>query len=116
MDDLDRILISDEPIAPSAGFAAGVMEAVETAARAADDFPFPWRLFGAGVLCCLAWAASCVWLFEVAGESAARVLASVTAARAPLESATLMTLACLAALAIRRIRADLRHGQMFPVD
>jgi hypothetical protein len=52
LDDLDRILASEEPPAPSPQFAANVMAAVRTAATAAPlppPLPFPWPRFLAGL-------------------------------------------------------------------
>ena len=40
---LDRILESDEPILPSSGFLAAVMERVEEESRAPALIPFPWK-------------------------------------------------------------------------
>jgi len=41
-DDLDRWLVDDDAIVPSAGFAASVMEAVEREASMPPAIPFPW--------------------------------------------------------------------------
>ena len=40
---LDRILESEEPILPSSGFLAAVMERVEEESRAPALIPFPWK-------------------------------------------------------------------------
>lgn len=63
MKDLDRVLVSEEPLAPSSGFAARVMEEVEEAAAAPPPLPFPWGPFALGVAACLLCVASGVWLF-----------------------------------------------------
>ena len=52
MDELDRILGSDEGLEPSSGFTRRVMEAVEQEKQAPPPIPFPWlrllpALFGA---------------------------------------------------------------------
>ncbi|HEV7506647.1 MAG TPA: hypothetical protein VGS07_17265 [Thermoanaerobaculia bacterium] len=44
-DDLDRILASEEPLLPSSGFAALVMEQVRETAAPLPPIPFPWRRF-----------------------------------------------------------------------
>jgi hypothetical protein len=49
-EDLDRILGSQELIAPSSGFAASVMERAREAASAPPPLPFPWRRFLLGLL------------------------------------------------------------------
>jgi hypothetical protein len=40
---LDRILASDDEIAPSSGFLAAVMERVQQEARMPAPIPFPWK-------------------------------------------------------------------------
>jgi hypothetical protein len=72
MEDLDRILVSEEPLAPSSGFAARVMQAVEEAQAALPPLPFPWGSFALGVAACLLGAASGVWLFAALDLSPAR--------------------------------------------
>lgn len=57
-DELDEILLSDDFLEPSSGFAAGVMEAVRREAIEPSSLPFPWMWFTAGVLACLVMAAS----------------------------------------------------------
>jgi hypothetical protein len=42
-DELDRILVEQEGIQPSSGFAASVMEAVREEAAAPPPIPFPWK-------------------------------------------------------------------------
>jgi hypothetical protein len=64
MEDLDRILVSEDPLAPSSGFAARVMEAVEEAEAALPPQPIPWGPFALGVAACLLGVASGVWLFS----------------------------------------------------
>jgi hypothetical protein len=41
-DDLDRWLADEEPIVPSSGFTASVMDAVAREASAPPAIPFPW--------------------------------------------------------------------------
>lgn len=42
-DDLDRLLIDDDDVAPSSGFAASVMDAIQREASAPPPIPFPWQ-------------------------------------------------------------------------
>jgi hypothetical protein len=56
--ELDRILSSEEPLTPSSGFAAAVMERVHEAAIEPPPLPFPWTRFAAGVIACGVCAAS----------------------------------------------------------
>lgn len=58
MDELDRILSTEEPLIPSSGFTARVMEAVHDAAGQPPPLPFPWGRFLAGVLASLTSLAS----------------------------------------------------------
>lgn len=48
-DDLDRILASEEPLLPSSGFAAAVLDRVRTEAAAPRPTPFPWFRFAGGL-------------------------------------------------------------------
>lgn len=58
LDDIDRLLESDDDIVPSSGFAGDVMEAVRAAAEAPPPLRFPWARFMLGVGACLLWAAT----------------------------------------------------------
>ena len=42
-ENLDRILATEEPIVPSSGFVASVMERVRDQAAAPQPIPFPWK-------------------------------------------------------------------------
>jgi len=108
MDDLDRILISDELLGVRANFVAAVMQAVESAAAEPPPLPFPWRAFGAGVLACLGWSASGVWLLDILAASTADVIATLAAVGAPLEYAAAAVFGTLAILALQRTRRDLQ--------
>jgi len=44
-DNLDRILSAEQPLQPSSGFAASVMEQIRHEATAPAPIPFPWRRF-----------------------------------------------------------------------
>lgn len=65
-EDLDRILSGEDPIVPSAGFTALVMENIRSEATAPRPIPFPWKraLPGVAVLG-LALGAVLVGLAEV---------------------------------------------------
>ena len=60
-DDLDRILSSEEPLVPSSGFAAAVMESVRAATTAPPPLPFPWRRFLLGLLAVSVLGGACGW-------------------------------------------------------
>lgn len=49
-DPLDRILASEEPLVPSSGFLAAVMERVEEESRLPAPIPFPWKRAIPGIL------------------------------------------------------------------
>ena len=55
-DNLDRILSQEEPIVPSSGFTARVMEAVEREATEPAPIRFPWMRALPGLIACLALA------------------------------------------------------------
>lgn len=53
MDEIDRLLSSEERLEPSSGFAAAAMAAVREAATEPPPLPFPWgRLVSGLVVCC----------------------------------------------------------------
>jgi hypothetical protein len=54
VDELDRILGSEEPLEPSSGLSASVMDAVREEARTPEPLPFPWRRAIPGIVACLA--------------------------------------------------------------
>ena len=58
MDEIDRILSSDDDLVPSSGFSARVMEAVEDSVAEDPPLTFPWGRFAIGVIACLVWAAA----------------------------------------------------------
>ncbi len=47
--ELDRILASEQPLVPSSGFLASVMEKVGEGAAAPAPIPFPWKRIVPGV-------------------------------------------------------------------
>ena len=77
MDELDRILLSDEPVLASLGFEARVMEAVRGAAAAPPPLPFPWGRFVLGLVACGVWAAASVGLARQVDTSVVSHLAAV---------------------------------------
>jgi hypothetical protein len=64
LDHLEEILSSDDVLAPSSGFAAGVMEAVREAASEPPPLPFPWLRFMAGLIACSVGSASAIALVQ----------------------------------------------------
>ena len=58
LDDLERALLSEEPLTASSGFAAAVMDSVREAALEPPPLPFPWTRFAAGAIACAVSAAS----------------------------------------------------------
>jgi hypothetical protein len=47
---IDRILAAEEPLIPTSGFLASVMESVREEAAAPQPIPFPWARFVPGIL------------------------------------------------------------------
>ena len=106
MDELDRILSSEEPLVPSSGFAARVMEAVRDAATAPPPLPFPWGRFAIGVAACLVFAASFVLLLMRPDFAALRGPVSELAPVAPeLAEAAAVVLATFGLLRVQRTLA-----------
>ena len=96
MDDLDRILSSEEPIIPSSGFTGRVMDAIGDAAAQPPPLPFPWIRFVPGLIGSGVAAAAGVPLLESIGAA--------TAAAAPaLELAAAIVGACLCFVYRRRL-------------
>jgi hypothetical protein len=102
MDDLDRIFSADESIVPSSGFARSVMDAVGSAAEEPPPLPFPWIRFAAGLLACLVWAGSAIWLVNLTGGDV--LVTSIAAKSEALAYAAGTALGCLAFLSVLRIR------------
>jgi hypothetical protein len=63
-DPLDRLLSSDESLAPSTGFPARVMDAVQQAAGEPPPLALPWARLALGFFAILISAASGVWLVQ----------------------------------------------------
>ena len=57
-EELEQILSSEDALAPSSGFARGVMAAVRTEVAAPPPLPFPWLRFFVGIGACLVMAAA----------------------------------------------------------
>lgn len=73
---MDRILASEDPLLPSSGFAAAVMERVREEAASPTPIPFPWRRILPGVVVIAAVLGWCV--FEL-GQSALAAAMSLPA-------------------------------------
>ena len=108
MDDLDRLLVNDDALVPSSGFASSVMEAVQQAADEPPPLRFPWWRSIVGVVGCIVWAAAAI---SVLGElelvRPTEPLLSVAAAGASFAQwALAIALASLAVCGVRLLRQD----------
>src|SRR5512136_3083062 len=63
-DDLDRILTSAEPLLPSSGFVASVMDQIRQAETTPAPLPFPWRRFSIWAVLVCASAGFCGWCLD----------------------------------------------------
>jgi hypothetical protein len=105
-DEIDRLLASEDRIAPSSGFASSVMEAVRESAALPPPLPVPWGRLAAGLAACVASAVSGVLLAARLDLSVLAAPAARLAAVAPeLGYAAIAVLASLAALLVQRARA-----------
>ena len=106
MDELDRLLSSEDTLAPSSGFTARVMEAVRDAAAEPPALPFPWGRFVTGVLACVVCAAfgsALVRRFD--WDTVSPVVSELAAVAPELGYAATVVLFSLGALRIRSIFA-----------
>jgi len=71
MANLDRILASEEGLAPSSGFVASVMERVREEAVAPEPIPFPWRRALPGMILAFAGLVWCIAQLVEMGMAAA---------------------------------------------
>ena len=78
-DNLDRILSSEEELAPSTGFAASVMDRVREEAAAPEPIAFPWKRVLPGAIVAAAGLVWCVVQMVVMriGEANTTILSSV---------------------------------------
>ena len=53
-DELDRILVQEDALVPSSGFAASVMDAIREETLAPAPIPFPWKFAIPGIAAVLA--------------------------------------------------------------
>jgi hypothetical protein len=51
---LDRALLDEDPLLPSSGFAASVMEAIQQESLVPSPIPFPWKIALPGILAAVA--------------------------------------------------------------
>lgn len=104
--ELDRVLLSDEALVPSSGFAAAVMERVQEAA-AEPPLAFPWLRAAIGAAACIVWAASGAALVATLDPSTLReVAASFEANASELGYAAAAIVASVGVLRLWRHRAD----------
>jgi hypothetical protein len=61
-DNLDRILLEQDALLPSSGFAASVMDAIQQRAAEPAPIPFPWKLALPGIGAMLVGFAILCWL------------------------------------------------------
>jgi hypothetical protein len=103
MDELDDFLVTDEPLVPSSGFSARVMDAIRDAATAPPPFPFPWARFTAGVAAAAASVVSAA-VFLTGGKAAliGEALSPMATVAPEVGTALAVTLICVAAVRIRR--------------
>jgi hypothetical protein len=105
-DDLDRVLLTEEPLAPSSGFAAAVMDSVHAAAAAPPPLPFPWARFAAGVIACGVWAAAGAVLIATIDFSALAIVSETAeplrAAAPEIGYAAAAAVACFTLLGLQR--------------
>jgi hypothetical protein len=107
MDELDRILSTDEPLTPSSGFTARVMESVHDAAAQPPPLPFPWGRFMTGVLASLASLASgAVLVTSPEASTLGAALAGYADVAAPVGYALAVAAACLVTLRVRLLFAE----------
>jgi hypothetical protein len=105
LEDLERILLSEEPLTPSSGFAAAVMETVSEAAAEPPPVAFPWMRFAAGAIVCVAGAAAgAAATASVDWSAVGEAGASLRAAAPELGYAALAVLASLAIVRVPRLR------------
>ena len=106
MDDLDRILLADERITPSASFGRGVMDAVDALAVEPASLPFPWARLATGVLACAALTACAAWLDRMGGfSSLALPLSELAGVSTELGYAAATVAFSLAVVSVQKARA-----------
>jgi hypothetical protein len=111
VDNLDRILSSEEPLTPSSGFTARVMEAIQDAALEPPPLPFPWTRFMVGIGVCIAWAAAgVVFLSRVDLSGLGVALAPVGPELAYGAAAAIVSVMALRVQRVLRARSGLPFG------
>jgi hypothetical protein len=93
VDDLERILASEDGLQPSSGFVSDTMEALHRAATASS---FPWLRFGLGVLACIVSAETGTLLLVRAAPTVALAVAAASDHTRVLGYVCLSLLGCLA--------------------
>jgi hypothetical protein len=102
-DPIDRILALEEPILPSSGFLASVMERVQEESRTPAPIPFPWKRAIPGILLATGTFGWGAYEFMREAASAVRNLAAaptqiLNAHQVPLEQAAWVVLALAVSL------------------
>lgn len=109
MDELDRILSSEEPLIASSGFAGRVMDAVRESSETPLPLPFPWWRFSGGIAACLACTGSATLLVpRLQASLPAEASAQLSAVAPELGYAAALLVATLAAFGVQRTLADSR--------
>jgi hypothetical protein len=108
MDDLDRLLLNDDALVPSSGFASSVMEAVQHAAEEPPPLRFPWWRFIVGVVGCIVWAGAAISVLgELELARPTEPIFSLAAAGASFAQwALTIALVSLAVCGVRLLRQD----------
>ena len=108
MDDLERLLLNDDALVPSSGFASSVMEAVQRAADEPPPLRFPWWRFIVGVVGCIAWAGAAIGVLgELELAPPTEPLLSLAVAGASVAQwALAIALVSLAVGGVRLLRQD----------
>jgi len=109
---IDRILVSEDALVPSSGFAAAVMERVREEAAAPAPIPFPWKRVAPGAAVA---AVALGWgVFELAAAAKtlpATALIAFGSNTQALASAGWTALAVLASLLAWRLSRRMMEGR-----
>jgi hypothetical protein len=104
MDPIDKILLTDDRIAPSSGFQSRVMDAVIADEHKRPPLPFPWGRFGVGVAACLLWAVAGGLVMSWIDWSVFAPAVSAIAFEPAMRFAAAATFVSLVVVAIPRLR------------
>ena len=92
LDDIDRMLSSEDEILPSSGFVASVLDAVRREASTPPPIPFPWtRAWPVAAAAAIAFVFTSVVIYDVARHSAS------SSGEGPASASSIESLASVAA-------------------